>query len=523
MNKPETDLSQFDRQYTFPREDAVGITKSELRRLALPLGGGILLWGLIFHREVVAAVGQWDSSTAYNHCFLVLPIVLYMLWDRKEDLIGVCARPTWKVLPLGIPLAVAWLAAERLGIMEGRQLIAVTFLQVLLLSILGFEFWRRMMGPLLYLYFLVPFGEFLTPRLQDVTTDFVRWGLNVLNIPAYIDGYVIQIPQGTFFIAEACAGLRFLIASIAFGCLYAILMYRSPMRRGVFMAVSIVVPIVANGFRALGIVYLGYLLGSAQAAAADHILYGWIFFSIVILILIALGLPFRQDDQPYRKPGMWEGWLVGRLPFQMPMMAINAVVLAALAAAGPLVAWGLSSAAAAQPALAGTFDFGPGCASVAEPAKDGVSTLRVTCDKTAMDVAWTAFSPRSTAGAVMAQRRRMVIGALTEGLLEHWMPPVDGKPSPWHLMESNDPDFLTAVAVFIEGHPVRPGMQMRLRMAMDSLTGTSHVPVVMTVTPVVNWDSLSPDGRDAAEADMRAFIADHPTLADQVSAMSALK
>jgi exosortase len=419
---------------------------------------------------------------------------------------------------------VAWLAAERLGIMEGRQLIAITFLQLLFFSVFGFEFWRRMVGPLLYLYFLVPFGEFLTPRLQDVTTEFVRHGLQILNIPAYIDGYVIEIPQGTFFIAEACAGLRFLIASIAFGCLYAILMYRSPVRRGMFMLVSIIVPIIANGFRALGIVCLGYVLGSAQAAAADHIIYGWIFFSTVILILIALGLPFRQDDQPYRKPGMWEGWLVGRLPFQMPMMIINSLALVAMAAIGPLIAWGLSSAAAAaQPALADKLAFGSDCTTAAAPAQAGAATLRVTCGDAVMDLAWTTFSPRATAGVVMAQRRRMVMGALTEGLLEHWMPDVDGHPSPWHLMESSDPDYMTAVAVWVEGRPVRPGMQMRLHMALDSLTGTSHVPVVMTVTPVVDWDSLSPIGREAADAGLKAFIANHPNLTDQVSALSTVK
>jgi hypothetical protein len=173
--------------------------------------------------------------------------------------------------------------------------------------------------------------------------------------------------------------------------------------------------------------------------------------------------------------------------------------------------------------LAGKLDFGPDCTAAAAPAQAGVSTVRVTCGDSVMDVAWSTFSPRATAGVVMAQRRRMVIGALTEGLLEHWMPEVDGHPSPWHLMESNDPAFMTAVAVWVEGRPVRPGMGMRLHMALDSLTGTSHVPVVMTVTPAVDWDNLSPVAREGAETGLRAFISNHPNLADQVSVLSAVK
>ena len=140
------------------------------------------------------------------------------------------------------------------------------------LAILGWRLWWALLGPLLYLYFLVPFGEFLTPKLQDITAVFIRHGVVVLNIPAYVDGYTIEIAAGTFYVAEACAGLRFLIASIAFGVLYALLVYRSPIRRTAFILISIVVPIIANGFRALGIVALGHYLGSADAAAADHVL-----------------------------------------------------------------------------------------------------------------------------------------------------------------------------------------------------------------------------------------------------------
>src|SRR5215218_3359752 len=123
----------------------------------------------------------------------------------------------------------------------------------------------------------------MVPWMQDITAAFVGHGLALLRVPAYVDGYTIEIPEGTFYVAEACAGLRFLIASIAFGVLYALLMYRSPVRRGVFILVSIVVPVIANGFRALGIVVLGHVLGSAEAAAADHVLYGWIFFSLVVV------------------------------------------------------------------------------------------------------------------------------------------------------------------------------------------------------------------------------------------------
>jgi exosortase A len=503
------------------------VVSAEWRRLLPPLAAGLLLLGALFNTEVVAAVRTWDTSTAYNHCFLVIPIALYLLWDRRFDLAGIAARPMPAALLLGLPLGLVWLVAERLGIMEGRQLAVIGFVELLFLAVLGKRLWWAVAGPLLYLFFLVPFGEFLTPKLQDVTTFFIRHGLEILGVPAYIDGYVIEIPQGTFFVAEACAGLRFLIASIAFGCLYSLMMYRSPVRRGTFMLVSIVVPIIANGFRGLGIVYLGYLLGNAQAAAADHVIYGWVFFSAVILLLIALGLPFRQDEistRSARRPN--DG---AAPPASMSGVLAIAVGMAAVAAITPTVAAGLSMATTKLVTTPARIDVGTDCSvqAVAEDAASPVRTQHVVCGGVAMDMSWEAFSPRSTAAPVMAERRRMVTRAETENLSENWLDIGDeaskGTPSAWRIMHSNEPAFMTAVSVWVDGKPIRPGLTMRLRLALNSLVGTAYTPMVMTVTPAVDWDTLGVLDRKAAEASLPLFLSSHPNLETTVGALTAVR
>ncbi len=389
------------------QQDAATIRHRQLG-VVIALGLGLVALGLLFNAEIAAATGTWIESTAYNHCFLVIPIAAYLAWDRRNDLRGVAAVPMPLAALAGIPVALAWLLAERLGIMEGRQLMAITFVEVLALAVFGWRLWWMLCGPLLYFYFLVPFGAFLTPKLQDITTVFVQHGLNVLHIPAYIDGYTIEIPEGTFYIAEACAGLRFLIASIAFGCLYALLMYRSPIRRTVFIVASIIVPIIANGMRAVGIVALGHLLGSAQAAATDHVLYGWIFFSLVILLLIALGLPFREDA---------DRMAAARAPRPVPMAPGNGQWRSAALAGGlVVVVAALSPALAAQldrmrPPIAASIPplvLGPDCADVPldSPApldaRGAMVKRRVACDGMVFDVTLDVFAARSTAAPVLA-------------------------------------------------------------------------------------------------------------------------
>jgi exosortase A len=488
------------------------IKAADWRRRLPPLILGLLLLGLVFNKEVAAAVATWCSSTAYNHCFLIIPIALLLVWDRRFDVTDVPVRAMPSALLLGLPLLAIWLVSERLGIMEGRQLVAVSFVELLFLAVLGRRLWRALAGPLLYLYFLVPFGAFLTPKLQDVTTFFIQHGLEILGVPAYIDGYTIEIPQGTFFVAEACAGLRFLIASIAFGCLYALMMYRSPLRRGIFILVSTIVPVLANGVRGTGIVYLGYLLGSAQAAAADHILYGWLFFSAVILLLIMLGLPFRQDEistRPRHLPAQAAGpSLSARGVFGL------ALGMAGLAAIGPAVASSLMIIKTTPVVMPSSIAVGPEC--LVEPVTSATGSQRVTCDGETMEMRWEAFSPRATAGLVMAERRRMVSRVLTEALSENWL-----AASAWRIMQSTDPAYVIAVAVWVDGKPVRPGLAMRLRLALNSLTGSAYAPMVVTVTPVVDWATRDAAVIGSAQASLPRFLLTHTALDHTIGALSA--
>ncbi len=256
---------------------------------------GAIAFGYAFADDIAHALFVWNDSTAYNHCYLILPISAYLIWERRRALAARAPRLTLRPLLAMAPVALLWLVANKAHIMEGRQLAAMTLFELFVLSVLGIRAWRVIAFALIYLYFLVPAGAFLTPALQDFAARFAVHGVELLGVPVYSDGMDIEVPGARFTVAEACAGLRFLIASVALGTLYGYMMYRSWRRRAAFIAVSIVVPIIANGFRVLGIVMLGYWLGDAKAATADHLIYGWVFFSFVSLMLILMGLPFRQE------------------------------------------------------------------------------------------------------------------------------------------------------------------------------------------------------------------------------------
>ena len=338
---------------------------------------------------------------------------------------------------------------------------------------LGWRLAWAFSAPLLYLFFLVPFGAFLTAALQHFTAGFTDVGLDVLGIPYVMDQFTIEIPEGTFYVAEACAGLRFLIASIAFGVLYACLIYRSPWRRAAFILASCVVPIIANGFRALGIVVLGHVLGSAEAAAADHMLYGWVFFSSVILLLILAGLPFRQDGNlaaGAREAGRDGDAAGGRAPW------LAAGLVAAVMAAGPAMAVAIDRAGAA-PAAVALPGFARGArlhrVRPGRPARRAAFHLRrLPADRDGAGVS-AARQPRHADRRAARRRGGGVRGDVVTG-------PLAGAPG-WRLAEAEKPDRFTATALWIDGDAGLGGLEGRVRQARNSLLGGGLAPVLMAV------------------------------------------
>jgi exosortase A len=299
-----------------------------------------LMLGYFFWQEIVGAYRVWLGSTAFSHCFLVLPVVGYLIWERRGVLAGVVPEPDFRVLVLLPFLSVAWLLAAVLNVLEGQQFLLLTMVQVMLLGVFGWRIYRLLLGPLLYLYLLVPSGEFLVPSLQDITAQFVVWLLGVFHVPTFSDGIVISIPEGDFIVAEACAGLRFLVASIAFASFFAMVVYRSWWRRAAFLALAMSVPVFANGIRAWGIIELAHLTNDVTAVEADHIIYGWGFFSAIILLLIFIGTRFADGGPPRPQPP------ADRAP---PAFSLRAPIAAtglavALAALGPIYAGFLESA-----------------------------------------------------------------------------------------------------------------------------------------------------------------------------------
>ena len=262
---------------------------------AVVFGVALLVLGAAFWTTYASIVAIWLRSDTFAHGFLILPIVGYLIWTKRADLAVLAPRPTPLVLLAMAGLAVLWLLGYAADVSVVQQLAATAMMPTLAWVIFGSRVVWLIAFPLGYLFFAVPIGDFLVAPLQDLTAAFTVWALQLTGIPVYWEGRFLYIPSGNFEVAEACSGVRYLIASLALGTLYAYLTYTTLRRRLVFIALSAVVPIIANGVRAYGIVMLAHLSDYKLAVGMDHIIYGWVFFGVVILGLFWVGSLFREE------------------------------------------------------------------------------------------------------------------------------------------------------------------------------------------------------------------------------------
>ncbi|MEZ5931847.1 MAG: exosortase A [Alphaproteobacteria bacterium] len=410
----------------------------------LPLAVLLLTIGLLLlvtARSVETMVSLWMAVTTYNHCFLVLPIALVLIWQKRAQLAQMTPREDLLALIPLAAFALLWLIgrAGQIQLFEHVALIGMAI--SLVVALLGREVGRTIAFALAFLLFMVPFGDVFVPALQQFTASFAVGLLSLLNIPVFHDGIMIETPSGLFEVAEACAGIRFLIANVMIGALFAYLAMGRLWKWLLFMTIAVLLPIIANGFRAFGIILIAYLTDNEYAAGVDHLVYGWGFFAAIMLAFLAIGNAMAdwpspaedEEDDPAERPGR-AAW--------RPVAALPVI---ALVAAAPLYAGvvfseeaetaGIDPKLLLDPAL----DLGPACkADLAAfgnwrpdfASADLIQELTIDCGGRPVDLALAYYTHEREGAELIQHGNRLADGESWTRIASSWhAPEIDGLPA----------------------------------------------------------------------------------------------
>lgn len=263
----------------------------------------IIQFGLLFAAllaihwsTLMNLINIWYQTTTYNHGFIVAPASIYLVWRRRAELASIVPENSLSAMVLLVGCGFASLIGEISGVNLARHVGFVGALMCLIPLCFGWALTWRFIFPILFLAFMIPVGDFLIAPLQVLTADVSVWMIQMTGVPVYREGLMIELSSGLWEVAEACAGVRFLIANIFVATIFAYLSYDKLWKWLLFFFLAVAIPIGANCIRAYGIMMLAHVSDNAIAVGVDHLVYGWVFFSFVMLLMLWIGSKFADRD-----------------------------------------------------------------------------------------------------------------------------------------------------------------------------------------------------------------------------------
>lgn len=285
-------------QASAQRASLVGSVSATRQRVVVTLCFAVIVVAVLLALwPTTQSMGDvWLRSSAYHHCFAVIPIAVWMAW-RQSAATALPSKPFWPAMVLIAAVGFIWLVGEIAGVAVVAHFAAIGLVVATAITVLGVGWARHLAFPLGFLFFAVPFGEALLPLLMDRTADVTVWALRASGIPVYREGNDFVVPSGSWSVIEACGGIRFLIAALMSGCIFAWLQYRSASKRLVFVCAALVAALIANWLRAYAMVMLGHFSDNRIGTGGDHSTWGWLIFGGAMFVLFAAGMRWSDQEQ----------------------------------------------------------------------------------------------------------------------------------------------------------------------------------------------------------------------------------
>lgn len=271
-----------------------------------------LFWFLIatlgafaFFREGIDALLRAWQLPEYSHGPLI-PVLSMLLFLRQLKSEPILTGPvnTWP----GLILLIAAMGFGMLGkLSQIEDVVAyalILWVGAILLISFGWDQGKRFWPPVLHLVYMLPLPGVLYYKLstflQGVSSELGVWFLQVLNVPVYLDGNIIDLGVYKLHVAEACSGLRYLFPILSFSYIFAVL-YKGPMwHKAVLLISAAPITVLMNSVR---IAIAGWIVnhyGLEHVEGFSHFFEGWVIFMVCVILLFLLAwlMLFLHPEKP---------------------------------------------------------------------------------------------------------------------------------------------------------------------------------------------------------------------------------
>ena len=257
---------------------------------------GLIWW--IFREEINGIVRQWLTNPSWSHGFLIPLFSIYFLNQSKDEILSIKEhRPSWFVglFCLLFFLALYPINVVMLKFMYGKPLIMIAVIGSTVLFMGGWKMLKYTWLPVVYLFFAVPLpGRLyfqLTNPMRQLAAQMATVVLNLVpQLQATVQGSTIDVVyKGVLMepgldVADACSGMRLLMAFVALGVAMAYLHWRPIWQRLVLLATTVPIAILCNIVR-VTITGFIYILGNPKyAQGIYHDLLGMLMLPLAFVL-----------------------------------------------------------------------------------------------------------------------------------------------------------------------------------------------------------------------------------------------
>ncbi len=263
----------------------------------------VVLGGFAFFPVFKYLFSQWTLLDDYQHAFLTIPIVLFMVWQKRLML----KVDLWRGSGIGLFVVIFslcfYIVALKAQINTLTSLAMILFLAGACVYLIGPRAIHILATPFLLFLLLVPVPSWLyaaaTLPLQLKVSQASEFIVRLFSIPIYREGNVISLPDKTFQIVQACSGMRSIMTLVVLSIIVGYFTLNLKKIKLMLVALSIPVAIMVNIIRVVSLIMLFYYFRLDLSTGLAHTALGMAVFLISMGILLLLYKPLARCEKKY--------------------------------------------------------------------------------------------------------------------------------------------------------------------------------------------------------------------------------
>ena len=266
---------------------------SRADQLEISLPKGLVIAGLVaalYGPLLTQMAVQWWQDPDYGHGFVVPLFVGYVVYKRRHELRQVPLEPS----NLGFPVMLGAIVLFLAGTLGAELFVSRSSLLFLfggmILFFAGWTTLRAVAFPLAFLVLMIPLPALIynqvTFPLQLLASRLASNSLELFGVPVLREGNVLDLPNYSLEVVEACSGIRSLMSLIALAVAYGYFVEKRLWARITLVVLMVPIAVASNALRVVGAGIVTYFWGPQYAEGFFHFFQGWLIFVSAVACMI---------------------------------------------------------------------------------------------------------------------------------------------------------------------------------------------------------------------------------------------